>query len=83
MYGELASAYRPTGRPALPFKDVSKQDMKLTDIYLNTWESFADDSKGWRYALKGGVKRGEVRRKKHSRRAGQGGERGRRLPSHC
>ena len=64
MYGELASGRRPTGRPALRFKDVCKRDMKLTDINSNTWESLADDRSGWRYAVREGVRRGEERRRK-------------------
>ena len=64
MYGELASGRRPTGRPALRFKDVCKRDMKLTDTNSNTWELLADDRSGWRYAVREGVRRGEERRRK-------------------
>ena len=64
MYGELASGRRPTGRPALRFRDVCKRDMKLININSNTWESLADNRSGWRYAVREGVKTGEEKRKK-------------------
>ena len=63
MYGELASGRRPTGRPALRFKDVCKRDLKLTGIDPNSWESLADNRSGWRHAVREGVERGEEKRK--------------------
>ena len=62
MYGELASGRRPTGRPALRFKDVCKRDLKLTGIDPDTWESLADDRSGWSHAVREGVRRGEEKR---------------------
>lgn len=59
MYGELAVGRRPTGRPALRFKDVCKRDMKSTGIDPNIWESLADDRSGWRHAVNEGVRGGE------------------------
>ena len=37
----LTTGHHPTGRPMLRFKDVCKQDMKLTDMDPNSWEFVA------------------------------------------
>ena len=88
MYGELASGRRPTGRPAVRFKDVCKRDLKLTGIDPYTWESLADDRSGWRHAVR---ESGEVRKRETNswRRGEQEGKRGSRtrlqihLPTLC
>ena len=54
LYGELAEGSRPTGRPALRFKDVCKRDMKNADINTNTWETIAADRSAWRHAIREG-----------------------------
>ena len=48
FYGELQHGSRPLGRPLLRFKDCLKQNLKLSEISLDTWESDASDSARWR-----------------------------------
>ena len=43
LYGELAEGSRPVGRPRLRYKDICKRDIKLSDIDVNKWESYAGD----------------------------------------
>jgi hypothetical protein len=59
LYGELATGNRPTGRPALRYKDVCKRDLKTTGIDPQNWEQLAGDRSGWRQAVRGGVRAGE------------------------
>ena len=39
LYSKLCLGTRPTGRPALRFKDVCKRDMKACDIDTSSWET--------------------------------------------
>lgn len=59
MYDELDRWCRPTDRPTLRFKDVSKRGMKHTGINPDNFERLADDSIGWRLDVRVGVKTGE------------------------
>jgi len=59
LYGELAAGARPTGRPALRFKDVCKRSLRTAFIDPQTWERLAVDRCGWRRAVREGVRRGE------------------------
>ncbi|XP_018020632.1 uncharacterized protein LOC108676996 [Hyalella azteca] len=59
LYGELAAGARPTGRPALRFKDVCKRSLKTAFIDPQTWERLAVDRCSWRRAVREGVRRGE------------------------
>ncbi|GAA6101903.1 uncharacterized protein LOC116952123 [Tachysurus ichikawai] len=43
QYGELPEGARLTGRPRLRYKEVCKKDMKMANINVNNWESYADD----------------------------------------
>ena len=60
LYGELATAHRPTGRPALHFKDVCKRDLKLADIDPGSREQIADDHSAWWNAFRKGVRTSET-----------------------
>ena len=59
LYGELASAKRPTGRPQLRYRDVVKRDMKAVDINTESWESLAANRSKWRGTLTNQLKAGE------------------------
>ena len=41
---------------------VCKQDLKLTDINLESWEKLADNRDGWCHAVRDGVRSGEEKR---------------------
>ena len=43
LYVELAMGTRPTERRQLRYKDVCKQDLKLTGIYSSSCGTIADD----------------------------------------
>ena len=55
IYGEIANAKRPRGRPALRFKDCCKRDMKSFNIPPNDWERLADHRQTWKYKLRAGI----------------------------
>ncbi|GAA6107071.1 uncharacterized protein LOC118407100 [Tachysurus ichikawai] len=62
LYGELAEGARLTGRPRLRYKDVCKKDMKMANINVNNWESYADDRPAWRLAVRQGAQKAEKMR---------------------
>ena len=55
LYGELAQAKRPTGRPQLRYKDVCKRDLKALGIDINGRESLASNRSAWRQAVQQGL----------------------------
>ena len=55
MYGEVADAKRPTGRPKLRFSDVCKRDMNECGIDCDSWEKTAEDRPAWRTCVRKGV----------------------------
>ena len=69
LYGELATGSRPTGRPTLRFKDVLKQDLKVSGIALAGFEALAADRSGWRYTNKSAIKTAEQKRARMRQRA--------------
>ncbi|KAL8561523.1 hypothetical protein ACOMHN_057217 [Nucella lapillus] len=50
LYGELATGSRPTGRPALRYKDVCKRDFKAGGIAPANFEALAADRSSWQLA---------------------------------
>ena len=54
LYGELAEAPRPRGRPRLRYKDVLKRDLAAFGIPNTTWESTASNRSRWRSAIYNG-----------------------------
>ena len=52
LYGEIAEAKRPVGRPKLRFKDVCKRDLKA----LDSLEAKAENRVAWRSTIHEGVK---------------------------
>ena len=48
LYGELATGYRPTGRPMLCCRDL-KRDLKVGAIAPAGFEALAADRSGWRH----------------------------------
>ncbi|GAA6105796.1 zinc finger protein 2 homolog isoform X1 [Tachysurus ichikawai] len=59
LYGKLVEGARLTGRPRLRYKDVCKKDMKMANINVNNWESYADDHPAWRLAVRQGAQKAE------------------------
>ena len=73
LFGELASGTRPTGRPALRYKDVCKRDLKAGSFNPLKLETAASDRVGWRTTIRRAAKASEKRRttrwqKKRARR---------------
>ena len=64
LFGELATGKRPTGRPALRYKDVCKRDLKVGNFNPSNLETTAADRKCWRAKTKEIVKAGEEARQK-------------------
>ncbi|RJG15198.1 hypothetical protein D4A39_16670, partial [Alcanivorax profundi] len=62
LYGELATGTRPTGRPALRYKDVCKRDLKSCNINPADLETATSDRSSWRANVKTGVKQAEEKR---------------------
>ena len=62
LYSELCLGTRPTGRPALRFKDVCKRDMKACDIDTSSWETAAHNRTTWRKITHDGMKKNDKKR---------------------
>ena len=62
LYSELYLGTRPTGRPALRFKDVCKWDMKACDIDTSSWETAAHNWTTWRKITRDGMKKNDEKR---------------------
>lgn len=62
LYGELATGIRPTGRPALRYKDVCKRDLKSCNINPADLKTANSDRSSWRANVKTGVKQAEEKR---------------------
>ena len=62
LYGQLATGYRPTGRPMLRYKDVLKRDLKAGGIAPAGFEALAADHSGWRHTTKSAIKTAEQKR---------------------
>ncbi len=62
MYGELASGTRPTGRPALRYKDVCKRDLKAGSLHPADLEAATADRVSWRLAIRTSIKLSEGKR---------------------
>ena len=56
LYGEIAEAKRPVGRPKLRFKDVCKRDLKAMGMPADSWEAMAENRVVWRSTIHEGVK---------------------------
>ena len=59
LYGELATSTRPTGRPALRFKDICKRDLKDGGYNPPDLESAAADRSSWRTTTRAIAKEAE------------------------
>ena len=62
LFGELATGTRPTGRPALRYKDVCKRDLKAGGFNPSDLETAASDRSGCRSTTRAVIKVGEERR---------------------
>ena len=62
LFGELATGTRPTGRPALRYKDVCKRDLKAGGFNPSDLETAASDRSGWRSTTQAVIKEAEERR---------------------
>ena len=62
LFGELAFGTRPTGRPALRYKDVCKRDLKAGSFNPLKLETAASDRVGWRTTIRRVAKASEKRR---------------------
>ncbi len=62
MYGELASGTRPTGRPALRYKDVCKRDLKARSLNPSDLEAATADRVSWWLAIRTSIKLSEGKR---------------------
>ncbi|XP_068756587.1 uncharacterized protein [Montipora capricornis] len=59
LFGELATGTRPTGRPALRYKDVCKRDLKAGGFNPSDLESAASNRSGWRSTTQAVIKEAE------------------------
>ena len=62
LFGELVSGTRPTGRPALRYKDVCKRDLKAGSFNPLKLETAASDRVGWRTTIRRVAETSEKRR---------------------
>ena len=56
LYGEIAEAKRPIGRPKLRFKDVCKRDLKSVGVSADSWEAMVENRVAWHSTIHEGVK---------------------------
>ena len=70
LYGKLATAKRPTGRPQLRFKDVCKRDLQALGINTDSWEVTATDRDAWRHTVKVGLSQCEETQQLKAERKG-------------
>ena len=59
LCSELCLGTRPTGRPALRFKDVCKRDMKACNINTSSWETAAHNRTTWKKITRDGMKKND------------------------
>ena len=65
MYGQLASGSRPTGRPALHYKDVCMcDDLKAGSLNPADLEAATADRASWQLTVKSSIKLSERKREK-------------------
>lgn len=62
LYGELATGTRPTGRPALRYKDVCKRDLKSCNINPADLKTAISDRNSWSANVITGIKQAEEKR---------------------
>ena len=62
LYGELATGSRPTGRPALRYKDVCKRDLRAGGVDPADLETAFSDRVSWRTTVKAGIEEAELMR---------------------
>ena len=62
LYGELATGTRPTGRPALRYKDACKRILKACGVNPVDLECLSTDRSGWRSTVKAGTLLAEKKR---------------------
>lgn len=62
LYGELATGTRPTGRPALRYKDVCKRDLKSCNINPADLKTVISDRNNWSASVITGIKQAEEKR---------------------
>lgn len=62
LYGELATGTRPTGQPALRYKDVCKRDLKSCNINPADLETAISERNSWSASVITGIKRAEEKR---------------------
>ena len=62
LYGELATGSRPTGQPALRYKDVCKRDLRAGGVDPADLETASSDRVSWRTTVKAGIEEAELMR---------------------
>ena len=65
FYSELSEGTRSLGKPKKRYKDNLKDNMKLCELDIQTWEADAQDRTAWRAKCRDGVKVFEINRKEH------------------
>ena len=58
----MPTGSRPTGRPALRYKDVCKRDLRAGGIEPADLETASSDRVSWRSTVKAGIEEAELRR---------------------
>ena len=83
LYDELATGSRPTGRPALRYKDVCKCDLKASGIAPAGLEVLAVDRSKWQSTTRSAIKTAELKREEQweERHAGKARRRQRAEPA--
>lgn len=66
LYGELATGSRPTGRPALRYKDVGKRVLRASGVDPADLETASSDRINWRSTMKAGIAEAELGRETSS-----------------
>ena len=64
FYSELSSGAESRGGQRKRYKNTLKQILKMTSIDTQTWHELAENSTGWRQAVKKGVRSFEAERLK-------------------
>ena len=82
FYSELSEGTRSLGKPKKRYKDSLKDNLKLCEIDIESWETDAQDRSAWRAKCRGGVTVFEENRRQlmENRRAARAARRDQPLP---
>jgi hypothetical protein len=68
LNGELATGTRPTGLPALWYKNICKGDLNSCNMYPADLETASSNRSSWRVNVKPSVKQAEEKRQIHRKK---------------